>query len=146
MITNLAITTVWTTDQERSRDFFRDKLGFEIRDDIEMGEGMRWITVGVPGQPDVMLALMRTTGPGLDPESAEALTTLVSKGVLGAGAFQTDDCRATYETLRKRGVDFVQEPQERPYGTEAIFRDDSGNWYSLTQRREGGLDHSKPWA
>lgn len=146
MITNLAITTVWTTDQERSRDFFTDKLGFEIRDDIEMGEGMRWITVGVPGQPDVMLALMRTTGPGLDPESAEALTTLVSKGVLGAGAFHTDDCRATYEKLRARGVDFVQEPQERPYGIEAIFRDDSGNWYSLTQRQEGGLDHSKPWA
>ncbi|WBB64179.1 VOC family protein [Streptomyces sp. WMMC500] len=145
MITNLAITTVWTTDQERSRDFFTDKLGFEIRDDIEMGEGMRWITVGVPGQPDVMLALMRTTGPGLDPESAEALTTLVSKGVLGAGAFHTDDCRATYEKLRDRGVDFIQEPQERPYGTEAIFRDDSGNWYSLTQRQEGGLDHSKPW-
>jgi catechol 2,3-dioxygenase-like lactoylglutathione lyase family enzyme len=146
MITNLAITTVWTTDQERSRDFFTDKLGFEVRDDIEMGEGMRWITVGVPGQPDVMLALMRTTGPGLDPESAEALTTLVSKGVLGAGAFHTDDCRATYEKLRTRGVDFIQEPQERPYGTEAIFRDDSGNWYSLTQRQEGGLDHSKPWA
>lgn len=146
MITNLAITTVWTTDQERSRDFFVDKLGFEIRDDIEMGEGMRWITVGVPGQPDVMLALMRTTGPGLDPESAEALTTLVTKGVLGAGAFHTDDCRATYAKLRTRGVDFIQEPQERPYGVEAIFRDDSGNWYSLTQRREGGLDHSKPWA
>ncbi|MFW6723999.1 VOC family protein [Streptomyces sp. MAR4 CNY-716] len=146
MITNLAITTVWTTDQERSRAFFADKLGFEVRDDIEMGEGMRWITVGVPGQPDVMLALMRTTGPGLDPESAEALTTLVSKGVLGAGAFHTDDCRATYEKLRERGVDFIQEPQERPYGTEAIFRDDSGNWYSLTQRQEGGLDHSKPWA
>lgn len=146
MITNLAITTVWTTDQERSRDFFVDKLGFEIRDDSEMGEGMRWITVGVPGQPDVMLALMRTTGPGLDPESAEALTTLVTKGVLGAGAFHTDDCRATYAKLRTRGVDFIQEPQERPYGVEAIFRDDSGNWYSLTQRREGGLDHSKPWA
>ncbi|WP_181787656.1 VOC family protein [Streptomyces phytophilus] len=146
MITNLAITTVWTTDQERTRDFFADKLGFEVRDDIEMGEGMRWITVGVPGQPDVMLALMRTTGPGLDPESAEALTTLVSKGVLGAGAFHTDDCRATYEKLRERGVDFIQEPQERPYGTEAIFRDDSGNWYSLTQRQKGGLDHSKPWA
>ncbi len=146
MITNLAIATVWTTDQVRSRDFFTEKLGFEIRDDIELHEDMRWITVGVPGQPDVMLALMRTNGPGLDPESAEALTMLVNKGVLGAGAFHTDDCRATYEKLRANGVDFVQEPQERPYGVEAIFRDDSGNWYSLTQTREGGLDHSKPWS
>ncbi|WP_419996855.1 VOC family protein [Streptomyces boninensis] len=145
MITNLSLTTVWTTDQPRTLKFFTEKLGFEVRDDVEMGPGMRWITVGVPGQPDLSMALMRPDGPGLDPESAEALTKLVSKGVLGAGAFHTTDCRASYEELKGKGVEFLQEPQERPYGTEAIFRDDNGNWYSLTQKREGGLDFDKSW-
>jgi catechol 2,3-dioxygenase-like lactoylglutathione lyase family enzyme len=144
MIKGITITTVWTTDQERDKAFFTEKLGFEVRTDVEMGE-MRWLTVGVPGQPDVQFTLMRTDGPGLDPESAKALTELVTKGVLGAGVLSTDDCRGEYERLRGLGVEFVQEPQERPYGVEAILRDPTGNWYSLTQRREGELDTSKAW-
>ncbi|GAA2430931.1 VOC family protein [Streptomyces macrosporus] len=144
MIKGLAIATVWSTDQERDLRFFTEKLGFEVRSDVSMGD-MRWITVGAKDQPDVELTLMRTDGSGLDPESAEALTKLVDKGVLGAGVMRTDDCRATYEELRARGVEFLQEPQERPYGTEAIFRDESGNWYSLTERRES-LDLSKEWS
>ncbi|MFE2062028.1 MULTISPECIES: VOC family protein [unclassified Streptomyces] len=141
MIQGLAITTVWTFDQQRTKAFFTEKLGFEVRDDIAMGD-MRWVTVGAKGQPDVRLTLMRLDGPGLDPESAEALRKLVAKGVMGAGAFSTDDCRGDYETFSARGVEFVQEPKERPYGIEAIFRDDNGNWYSLTQRSEE-LDFSK---
>ncbi|MGY5052339.1 VOC family protein [Streptomyces sp. 900105755] len=141
MIQGLAITTVWTFDQERTKAFFTEKLGFEVRADIAMGD-MRWITVGAKEQPGVELALMRLDGPGLDPESAEALRRLVAKGVMGAGAFRTDDCRGDYETFRARGVEFVQEPKERPYGIEAIFRDDNGNWYSLTERSEE-LDFSK---
>ncbi|RPE41837.1 hypothetical protein EDD90_4934 [Streptomyces sp. Ag109_O5-1] len=92
MIQGLAITTVWTFDQQRTKAFFTEKLGFEVRDDIAMGD-MRWVTVGAKGQPDVRLTLMRLDGPGLDPESAEALRKLVAKGVMGAGAFRTDDCR-----------------------------------------------------
>ncbi|MFB7860359.1 VOC family protein [Streptomyces sp. NPDC056069] len=141
MIKGLGITTVWTLDQERTRRFFTEKLGFEVRSDLSMGS-MRWITVGAEDQPDVELALMSPDGPAMDEESATALKTLVSKGVLGAGAFRTDDCRGDYETFRARGVEFLQEPQERPYGIEAIFRDDNGNWYSLTQRNEE-LDFSK---
>ncbi|MEV5972869.1 VOC family protein [Streptomyces sp. NPDC051921] len=141
MIKGLGITTVWTLDQERTRKFFTEKLGFEVRTDLAMGP-MRWITVGAKDQPDVELALMSPDGPAMDEESATALKTLVSKGVLGAGAFRTDDCRGDYETFRARGVEFLQEPQERPYGIEAIFRDDNGNWYSLTQRNEE-LDFSK---
>lgn len=137
MIKGIAITTVWTTDQERDLAFFTERLGFEVRMDASMGEGARWVTVGVPGQPEMEYALMPTDGPGLDPESSEALTALVTKGVLGAGVLRTDDCRADFERLRGRGVDFVQEPQERPYGVEAILRDPSGNWYSLTERRAG---------
>jgi catechol 2,3-dioxygenase-like lactoylglutathione lyase family enzyme len=144
MIKGLGITTVWTTDQQRTKAFFTEKLDFEVRSDLAMGD-MRWVTVGAKDQPGVELALMSLDGPGLDPESAEALKKLVAKGVLGAGAFRTDDCRGDYETFRARGVEFLQEPQERPYGIEAIFRDDNGNWYSLTERSEQ-LDFSKDWA
>jgi catechol 2,3-dioxygenase-like lactoylglutathione lyase family enzyme len=141
MITGLGITTVWTFDQQRTKAFFTEKLGFEVRSEVPMGD-MRWVTVGAKKQPDVELALMSLDGPGLDAESSQALKKLVGKGVIGAGAFRTDDCRGDYETFRARGVEFVQEPQERPYGIEAIFRDDNGNWYSLTQRNEE-LDFSK---
>ncbi|WP_416981611.1 VOC family protein [Streptomyces sp. T028] len=141
MIKGLGITTVWTFDQQRTKAFFTEKLDFEVRDDISMGD-MRWITVGAKDQPGVELALMSLDGPGLDPESSEALKKLVGKGAIGAGAFRTDDCRGDYETFSARGVEFIQEPKERPYGIEAIFRDDNGNWYSLTQRSEE-LDFSK---
>ncbi|GLP65991.1 MULTISPECIES: VOC family protein [unclassified Streptomyces] len=144
MIQGLGITTVWTFDQQRTKAFFTEKLDFEVRSEVSMGE-MTWVTVGAKEQEGVELALMSLDGPGLDPESAEALKKLVGKGVMGAGAFRTDDCRGDYETFRARGVEFIQEPQERPYGIEAIFRDDNGNWYSLTQRNEE-LDFSKDWA
>ncbi|MDH6517385.1 catechol 2,3-dioxygenase-like lactoylglutathione lyase family enzyme [Streptomyces sp. SAI-208] len=141
MIQGLGITTVWTFDQQRTKAFFTEKLDFEVRSEVAMGE-MTWVTVGAKEQEGVELALMSLDGPGLDPESAEALKKLVAKGVMGAGAFRTDDCRGDYETFRARGVEFIQEPQERPYGIEAIFRDDNGNWYSLTQR-SAELDFSK---
>ena len=70
----------------------------------------------------------------LDPESAEQIRAMVAKGALGAGVFATDDCHASYEELKARGVTFLTEPTERSYGIEATFRDNSGNWFSLTQR------------
>ncbi|OEU94381.1 VOC family protein [Streptomyces oceani] len=145
MIKSLALTTVWSTDQERDKRFFVEQLGFDEGTDMEMG-GMRWITVHPKGNPDVQFTLMRPDGPGVDPDSLVALRTLVSKGVLGAGALRTDDCHGDYAALLAKGVEFLQEPQERPYGIEAIFRDPSGNWYSLTQERESGeLDLSQSW-
>jgi catechol 2,3-dioxygenase-like lactoylglutathione lyase family enzyme len=148
MIKGLAISTVWVLDQDRAKEFYTEKLGLEVRTDMTMGEGgMRWLTVGAKDQPDVELTLMVPGSPAMDPESAEAMRTLVSKGVLGAGVLATDDIHGDYEKLTARGVEFLQEPQERPYGTEAIFRDDSGNWFSFTQRRaEAGLDLDKDWA
>ncbi|MEE4597891.1 VOC family protein [Streptomyces sp. DSM 41524] len=150
MIKGMSIVTVWVLDQDRAKEFYTEKLGFEVRTDMtiggdgEGGGGMRWLTVGAKDQPDVQLTLMVPSSPGLDPESAEALRTLVAKGVLGAGVFTTDDIHRDYEALKAKGVEFVQEPQERPYGTEALFRDDSGNWFSFTQPREE-MDFSKPW-
>ncbi|MTE20396.1 VOC family protein [Streptomyces sp. TRM43335] len=145
MIKGLATVTVWSTDQERDLAFFTEKLGFEVRGDISTGTSRR-ITVGAKGQPDVELTLMRTDDSGLDPESAEALARLVGTGVLGAGEMRTDDCRAAYEELRARGVEFLQEPRERPYGTEAVFRDESGNRYSLTERRTVGSEPGREWS
>jgi catechol 2,3-dioxygenase-like lactoylglutathione lyase family enzyme len=144
-ITGLGIATVWVLDQDSAKEFFTEKLGMELRYDMTLGEGgMRWVTVGTKDQPELQLALMVPGPPSLDPESAEQLKALIAKGVLGAGAFNTDDCHAAYRELSAKGVTFIQEPQDRPYGVEAIFRDDSGNWYSLTQQSET-LDTSKGW-
>jgi catechol 2,3-dioxygenase-like lactoylglutathione lyase family enzyme len=145
MITELGLTTVWVLDQDSAREFYTEKLGLELRDDMTLGDGgMRWLTVGAKNQPELRLTLMVPGPPSLNEESAEQLKALVAKGVLGAGAFHTDDCHAAYRELSERGVIFIQEPQERPYGIEAIFRDDSGNWFSLTERSEE-LDLTKSW-
>jgi catechol 2,3-dioxygenase-like lactoylglutathione lyase family enzyme len=146
MITAFRIATVWVLDQAAAKAFYTEKLGFELHTDEPMGPGApRWVTVNAKGQPDVQLTLMEPGPPALDPESAEQLRALIAKGVLGAGVLVTDDCRATYRELKAKGVTFVQEPAERPYGVEALLRDDSGNWYSLTQPREQ-LDHDLPWS
>jgi len=65
------------------------------------------------------------------------LRAIINKGVLGAGVFDTNDCQKTYEELKGRGVEFLSPPSDRPYGIEAVFKDNSGNWFSLTQRKEG---------
>jgi catechol 2,3-dioxygenase-like lactoylglutathione lyase family enzyme len=133
MITRLSHASVYVLDQDSAKDFYTTKLGLELRDDVTM-EGFRWLTVGPPGQPDVAMVLARPAPPMFDAESAVQMRALIARGAIGAGVLQTDDCRATYELLSSRGVIFLQEPAERPYGIEAIFRDDSGNWFSLTQR------------
>ncbi|MFC4051553.1 VOC family protein [Actinomadura syzygii] len=145
MITRLGLATVWVLDQDSAIEFFTGKLGLELRDDMTLGEGgMRWVTVGAKDQPELSLALMVPGPPTMDPESAERMRALIAKGVLGAGAFNTDDCQADYERLSAAGVEFVQKPEKRPYGVEAVFRDDSGCWYSLTQPFEE-LDESLGW-
>lgn len=140
MITALSHATAFVLDQDAAKDFYTEKLGFELRNDISVGEtfegagaGFRWLTVGPPDQPDVEI-ILADPSMGHDPESADQLRALVAKGALGVGVFATDDCRKTYEELSARGVVFLQEPAERPYGIEAVLRDDSGNLYSLTQR------------
>ncbi|MFG2736079.1 VOC family protein [Streptomyces harbinensis] len=145
MIKGLSIATVWVLDHDRAKDFYTRRLGLETRTDLVMGStGVRWLTVGARGRPDLELTLMVPGPPALDPESAEALKQLIAKGVLGAGVFATDDIAADHRALTARGVTFLQEPRERPYGTEAIFRDDSGNWFSLTERRDH-LDPDRHW-
>jgi catechol 2,3-dioxygenase-like lactoylglutathione lyase family enzyme len=135
VIKRLSHAGVPVLDQDSAKAFYTEKLGFEVRHDEKL-DGFRWLTVGPPTQPDLEFILFTPGPPMHDEESAAQLRALVAKGVLGGGVWATDDCRATYEELAGRGVTFLQEPTERPYGIEAVFRDDSGNWFSLTQRTE----------
>jgi catechol 2,3-dioxygenase-like lactoylglutathione lyase family enzyme len=138
MIRRMSHATVFVDNQDEALKFYRDKLGFEVRTDAKVSDEFRWLTVGPKGQPDFEIVLMEPK-PGMlmDEETANQLRSIMAKGVLGAGVFNTENCRATYEELKGRGVEFVSEPAERPYGIEAVFKDNSGNWFSLTQHAEG---------
>jgi catechol 2,3-dioxygenase-like lactoylglutathione lyase family enzyme len=136
MIKSIANVNVWVHDQDEALAFYTEKLGLELRGDVtvpEMGN-FRWLTVGPSGQPDVSFVLMAIPGPPVfEPETTAQLKDLVAKGAVGAYFVSTDDCRASYEELKSRGVEFQEEPTEMPYGIDAAFRDPSGNSFRLTQ-------------
>jgi len=133
MIKKLSHATIYVTNQEEAKKFYTEKLGFDVRTDVTM-EGFRWLTVGPKSQPDMEIVLMEPkAGFMFDEATVKQMRDLIAKGAMGAGVFDTDDCQATYEELKKKGVEFLSPPQERPYGVEAIFKDNSGNWFSLTQ-------------
>ena len=136
MLKQLTHVNQWVRDQDEALDFYTEKLGFELRDDVTVPElgNFRWLTVGVPGQPDVAITLMAVPGPPVfDAETQAQLQALVAKGAAGGLFFQTDDVRGTYEELKARGVEFSQEPTEQPYGLDAGFRDPSGNQMRMIQ-------------
>jgi catechol 2,3-dioxygenase-like lactoylglutathione lyase family enzyme len=137
----IKITTVqlWVHDQDEALAFYTKKLGLEVRADVTVPElgNFRWLTVGPPGQPDVAIVLMAIPGPPvMDPETADQVRTLMAKGFAGTVFLTTDDVHASYEELKGRGVEFVEEPEERPYGIDSSFRDPSGNNIRLTEVRE----------
>jgi catechol 2,3-dioxygenase-like lactoylglutathione lyase family enzyme len=123
---------LFVRDQDEARDFYIDKLGFELRQDTDVA-GFRWLTLSPPDQPELELSVVVPEGPALDPQTADQVRELMAKGVIGGVIFQTDDCRAAYDELRARGVEFTEEPNERPYGIDAAFRDPSGNGFRLVQ-------------
>jgi catechol 2,3-dioxygenase-like lactoylglutathione lyase family enzyme len=134
MIERLSHTTVYVLDQDEALIFYRDKLGFEVRTDATMDNGFRWLTVGPKTQPYMEIALMKLEeGPMCDAETAETLKKLVKKGAFAIGVFDTADCRATYAELKAKGVEFMHEPKEQFYGIATVGKDNSGNWFSLTQ-------------
>jgi catechol 2,3-dioxygenase-like lactoylglutathione lyase family enzyme len=135
MINGISIVSVWVLDQESAKKFYTEKLGFELTNDITLDNGMRWMTVRPSGSTGQEFLLMDPGHSMLDKETAEQVRALVAKGALSPGVLSTSDCRGDYETLVKKGVEFTQPPAERPYGIEAVLRDDSGNWYSFTQRK-----------
>jgi predicted enzyme related to lactoylglutathione lyase len=135
MIKALSHATIFVLNQDDALAFYRDKLGFDVRTDARMGD-FRWLTVGPKEQKNLEIVLFAlAVGGPYDADTIEMLRTLVKKGALGGGVFETADCRATYEELKARGVEFMSEPTEKPYGIEAMMKDNSGNWFSLTQRR-----------
>lgn len=134
MITNVSLVSIWVKDIDESLAFYTDVLGFEPGDDIRMGEDFRWCTVVHPKQPDLHLHLSTPSRP-LSDDMIAALRRAQEEGGLPGVGMNVDDCRATYEELRAKGVEFVQEPQERPYGVEALMRDNSGNWMVLVEPR-----------
>src|SRR5437899_1364120 len=133
MLKSISISHVWVLDQDQALDFYVGKLGLEVRQDIPLGF-MRWLTVGVPGQPDREILLELPAPPSVDEASAQQLRKLVSKGATGfTVGFTTDDCRKTYETLLAKGVEFTQEPVERFYGVDCGLRDPFGNAIRISQ-------------
>jgi catechol 2,3-dioxygenase-like lactoylglutathione lyase family enzyme len=135
MINGISIVSVWVLDQDAARDFYVGKLGFTLTNDIRMENGFRWLTVRPPGSDAQELVLMDPMNSMLDEETGQQVRALVAKGALSPGVMATTDCKGDFDALAARGVEFPQEPADRPYGVEAIMRDDSGNWYSFTQRK-----------
>jgi catechol 2,3-dioxygenase-like lactoylglutathione lyase family enzyme len=137
MITKLSHTSLFVSDQNKAYDFYVNKLDFKVNTDAVMDNGFRWLTVNPPDQPDLEIVLFPVGTPnGFDEDVNKALNFLLEKGVMGAGAFYTPDCRATYEELKAKGVQFKSEPKEQFYGIEAIITDGCGNWFSMTQPKE----------
>jgi uncharacterized glyoxalase superfamily protein PhnB len=135
----IATTQLWVHDQDEALAFYTQKVGMEVRVDVTVPElgNFRWLTVSPAGQPDVAIVLMTIPGPPvMDNETAEQVKALMAKGFAGTVFLTTEDCHASFKELRGRGVEFVEEPEERPYGIDAGFRDPSGNHLRLTQVNE----------
>lgn len=135
-ITNVSLVTVYVTDQDAAKQWYTEKLGFIETSDLTMGDnGFRWVSVAHPDHPELEITLM-IPGPPLDENLADAIGRALANGTHGALGLKTDDCHKTFEELTAKGVEFIQPPAERPYGTEAIIRDNSGNWLVLVQPKE----------
>ena len=132
MINAISHSRVFVPDQEAALDFYVGKLGMEVSADVDM-EVMRWLTVNVPGAPDRHILLEKPGGPYMDEETSATITELIGKGMLGMTILTTTDCRADYEALKGKGVEFTEEPTERFYGIDCGFRDPFGNQFRMTQ-------------
>ena len=138
----IATAQLWVHDQDEALAFYTQKLGWEVLSDVtlaEMGD-FRWLAVGPAGQDDIAIVLMAIPGaPVMDSDTGEQVRELVAKGFAGTVFLTTEDCQASYEELKGRGVEFVEEPEQRPYGIDAGFRDPSGNNFRLTQVQLAGV-------
>lgn len=128
--------SIFVLNQQEAKEFYTRKLGFEIITDAPMGDGISWLTLGMKDQPGFEIVLIEIVDKMMfTKESAEKMKDLVSKGTFGFGVFECDDIYATYEELKSKGVQFKKEPKKEFYGLEAIFKDNSGNWFSLSQKQ-----------
>jgi uncharacterized glyoxalase superfamily protein PhnB len=136
----IANAQLWVHDQEVALKYWTEKVGMEVRQDVTLPDlGFRWLTVGPPGQDDVSIVLMAVPGPPvMDEVTREQVMEVVAKGFAGTVFLTTDDCQATYDEMKSRGVEFTEEPHEMPYGIDCGFRDPSGNSVRLTQLADIG--------
>jgi uncharacterized glyoxalase superfamily protein PhnB len=135
----IANAQLWVHDQDEALAFYTQKLGMEVRADVTLPElgNFRWLTVGPAGQDDFAIVLMAIPGaPVMDAETSDQVREMMAKGFAGTVFLATDDCQASYEELKARGVEFTEQPEERPYGIDSGFRDPSGNSLRLTEVRE----------
>jgi catechol 2,3-dioxygenase-like lactoylglutathione lyase family enzyme len=136
MITKLNHVSIFVLDQDSAYEFYVNTLGFKVHTDAAMGPGMRWLTVCPPEQPDLEISLMAIAeGMMFKKEAAQTMRDLVAKGTFGFGVFECNDLLATYEELKAKGVVFTKTPTKEFYGFEALFKDDSGNWFSLGEKK-----------
>src|SRR6478609_5939873 len=137
MISKITHTCIYVMNQDSAYDFYVNKLGFTVHTDAPMGPGMRWLTVTPPEQPALEITLMAITeGMMFNKETASAMREMVKNGTFGFGVFECADIFATYEELKAKGVEFKKAPKKEFYRIEALFKDDSGNWFSLSQKPE----------
>lgn len=133
MITKVSHMTLWVQDQKKAYDVYVNKLGFKVNTDVIMDNGLRWLTVTPPGQPDVQILLAEPRSPMVDEALVEHFAALLEANAMAAGVCECDDCRATYDALKARGIEFTKTPTKEFYGVEALFLDGCGNWFSLTE-------------
>lgn len=139
MFNNISRSTVYVTDQDQALDFYVGKLGLEVASDLDLGF-MRWLTVRVPGDEVREILLERPGPPSMDEATATQVRELLSKGAIAGAIFlTTDDAQGSFETLRDRGVEFTDEPTERPYGIDFGVRDPFGNAIRIGQMFDTGL-------
>ena len=142
MLDAISHVVVWVHDQEVAKEFYTEKLGFDVREDntLPAMDDYRWLTVSPPGQPDVRIILSYPGPPAVDGESAEMIFEMMARGALGPGIIRTDDCRRTCAELEARGVELTQQPDERFYGIDAAVRDPSGNEWRIVQPLEYDME------
>lgn len=136
MITRVNHFSIFVLNQDSAYDFYVNKLNFKVHTDASMGPGKRWLTVVPPDQPDLEITLMAIDeGMMFNKDAAATMRKLVEAGTFGFAVFECKDILATYEELKSKGVVFKKEPKKEFYGYEALFMDDSGNWFSLTEKK-----------
>ena len=138
----IASAQLWVHDQDVALKYWTQNVGMEVRQDVSLPEleHFRWLTVGPPGQDDVSIVLMAIPGPPvMDDATRDQVSDVMAKGFAGTVFLTTDDCQATYDELKARGVEFTEEPHEMPYGIDCGFRDPSGNSVRLTQLADIGF-------
>ena len=122
-------------DHDKAIEFYRDALGFEVRNDVR-AYGMRWVTIGPPSQPDINIVLEPPAAdPGISPSDREAIGDLLAKGLLRGLNFKTPDLDAVFDRVQATGAEVVQEPMDQSYGRDCAFRDPAGNMIRILQSR-----------